>query len=41
MPKFVTERDRGKVVVDELEVDVAPNASLERGRPSRTLGTKL
>lgn len=37
----MTERERGKLVVDELEVDVVPNASLERGRPSRTLGTKL
>ena len=41
VPKFVTERERGKVEVDELDVDVAPNASLGRGRLSRRLGVKL
>jgi len=41
VPKFVTERERGTVEVDELDVDVAPNASLERGRPFGRLGVKL
>jgi hypothetical protein len=41
VPKFVTERERGTIEVDELDVDVVPNASLERGRPFGRLGVKL
>lgn len=41
VPKFVTDRERGAVEVDELDVDVVPDASLTRGRIFGRLGVKL
>lgn len=37
----MTDRERGKVEVDELDVDVVPDASPTRERPFGRLGVKL
>lgn len=41
VPKFVTDRERGTVEVDELDVDVVADGSLTRGKPFGKLGVKL
>ena len=41
VPRFVTDWERGKVEVDEVEVEIGPDGSLARARPSGRLGVKL